>query len=464
VRRGALILVAVAVFGACSSSGSSSSSRARSPGPGPVLHVVTQNILHGNACATDTDLCRIGARVDLFAKQLEVGGCPEIVGVEEANPRFVKEARRALPSVCGGRYRIVYDGDPSEDREVVLTTDPILGSERTHVAGPLRTAYWVRVKSAAGPVDVVVTHLASDSDNGPCDRTTCPPPCQATDQIGTCGGRLAAAFLDRKRDPHSVAIFMGDLNAHPNDETVKALLADGYVDTFAAVGNAECDPKTGVNCTSGRVDTSLVDLTNPNAKESERIDYVFLAPTPRCRVGKPSGVFAPSGRPVGKNGLVFPSDHAGVEATMACSTSPSDLAAATVVVTTSTTAVSATTVAPATAAAITQAYKTVLQGATTSVATRVASLEDGETLRDSLAKQLQDEKAVLPDITVRIDSMKQTGADRVDLTYTILLKGVSVLDHLPGAAVRVGDKWLMARTTYCAVARQGQSTIPEGCG
>jgi endonuclease/exonuclease/phosphatase family metal-dependent hydrolase len=452
----------VALFGACSSG--AGPSRDAASGSPVTLHVVTQNILHGNACPTATDFCRVDDRVDLFAQQLAVGGCPEIVGVQEANPRFVKAARRALPGVCGNRYRIVSDGDPSEDREVVLTTDPVLGSERTHLAGPLRTAYWVRLKSAAGPVDLVVTHLSSGTDNGPCDRETCPPPCKVTDEVGLCGGRMAAAFLDRKRGPRSVAIFMGDLNSVPTDETIKALLADGYVDTFTAVGNTECNPKTGVNCTSGRIDTSMIDLTNPNAKETERIDYVFIAATPRCRAVKPSGVFAAHGGPGGRGGLVFPSDHAAVEATISCNTSAADLAAATPVPTTSTTArAGGTTVSPETAAAVTNAYRTVLQGATTPVAVRVAALEDGARLRNSLAKQLEEQKAVLPDITIRIDSMKQTTADRVDLTYTILLKGVSVLDHLPGAAVRVAGKWLMARTTYCAVARQGQSTIPEGC-
>jgi endonuclease/exonuclease/phosphatase family metal-dependent hydrolase len=429
-----------------------------------VVRVVTQNILHGNACPTSTDLCQIGDRVDLFARQLAADSCPEIVGVQEANTRFVTEAHRALAGICGDRYQIVYDGDPSEDREVVLTTDPVLGSERTHLAGPLRTAYWVRVKSSAGPVDVVVTHLASGSDNGPCDRDTCPPPCKATDEVGLCGARMAAAFLDRKRGPHSVAILMGDLNAQPTDETVEVLRDAHYVDTFAAAGNAECDPKTGVNCTSGRVDTSMVDLTNPKAKEQERIDYVFLAPTPRCRVAGPSGLFAAEGGPVDSSGVVFPSDHTGVEATIACTTSADDLAAATVVATTATTAPpKTTTVDPAIAADITAAYRTVLQGATTPVAARVAALEGGAQLRNAMTKQLDEQKTVLPDITVRIDSMKQTTPDRVDLTYTILLKGVSVLDHLPGAAVNVDGRWVMARTTFCAVARQGQTTIPEGC-
>ena len=38
-----------------------------------------------------------------------------------------------------------------------------------------------------------------------------------------------------------------------------------------------------------------------------------------------------------------------------------------------------------------------------------------------------------------------------------------VLDHLPGAAVRVGDQWLVTRRTYCDISTQGQPEIPPPC-
>ena len=75
----------------------------------------------------------------------------------------------------------------SLDREVVLTTLPVLGQERTRLAGPLRTALWVRVSAGVGVVDLVSSHLASSSDDRPCDARTCPPPCQIDEMVGLLG-------------------------------------------------------------------------------------------------------------------------------------------------------------------------------------------------------------------------------------------------------------------------------------
>jgi hypothetical protein len=64
---------------------------------------------------------------------------------------------------------------------------------------------------------------------------------------------------------------------------------------------------------------------------------------------------------------------------------------------------------------------------------------------------------------VRLDEVRLLGADRADVVYTLLLDGNAVLDHLPGAAVRAGARWLVTRRTYCEVATQGQTAIPEPC-
>jgi endonuclease/exonuclease/phosphatase family metal-dependent hydrolase len=437
----------------------------RGSGPSEPLRVVTQNILHGNACQPQTDFCHIGGRVALFARQLQANGCPELVALQEANRRTDAELHKSLPGVCNGRYTIVWDNDPSEDRELVLTTDPVLSSERVRTAGPLRTAYWVRVKGAAGPVDLVTTHLASSSDDGVCDRDTCPPPCRLTDTLNTCQGREAAALLERKRLPQSVAILAGDLNAHPDELTIRALRAQGFTDTFVAAGNAECNKKTGVNCTSGRVDTSMVDLKNPNAKQYERIDYVFLARTPRCAVVAPTGVFAAKGGPVGPDGIVFPSDHSGVQATFECTTSSSDLAAAQpVATTTTTTRPGGTAVAPADAAAITAAYNTVFHGVATTPEQRARAIQDGSRVLDTLKNELKQQAKLLAGVSVRIDGMQQVDPHTVDVTYTILLNGNPVLDHLPGQAFEVGGRWLVARRSFCELAKLSNgSKIPKGC-
>ena len=91
VRRVArAVTVGVAIVGlvACSSDGSDSSNDDADGRP-ETLHVVSQNILHGNACPPDSDLCDVRDRVALFTVQLEVAGCPELVAIQEANPRIV---------------------------------------------------------------------------------------------------------------------------------------------------------------------------------------------------------------------------------------------------------------------------------------------------------------------------------------------------------------------------------------
>jgi hypothetical protein len=86
-------------------------------------------------------------------------------------------------------------------------------------------------------------------------------------------------------------------------------------------------------------------------------------------------------------------------------------------------------------------------------------------LRESLIARYSDPgiQAIADQIRVRIDSMTQTSDDRVEVVYSILLDESAVLDHLPGAAVREGDQWLVSRRTYCEVATQGLDTIPEPC-
>jgi hypothetical protein len=70
-------------------------------------------------------------------------GVPSSSACQEVNPRIAKELRARLPKICSGRYDLVTDADPGNDREVVLSTLPVVGSRRFHLAGPLRTALWV---------------------------------------------------------------------------------------------------------------------------------------------------------------------------------------------------------------------------------------------------------------------------------------------------------------------------------
>lgn len=464
-RTSGLIAISVMVLVASCSSGSDAKN-ATNEKPTKTTNVATvrivnQNLLHGTACPADSNRCQLPARVALFSRQLVRGECPELVAIEEANRQTVRALRRHLPGPCG--YRLAWDDDPGQDREVVLSTLPILRVERRPLAGPLRTALSVQVAAPVGAVDLVATHLASSSDDRPCDTSTCPPPCRATDTLNTCQGRQAVAFLHEQRRPRSVAVLAGDVNAKPGEPTIEAITAAGMVDTHLAAGTAECNPTTGTNCTSGRADDALTDLTDPASTQTERIDALFLVPTARCRVVRPTGVFAPRGGPVAEDGIVFPADHAAVIATISCRVSASDRALARIVAsTTTTTTTGEGAVSSRNRAAVTAAF-TNLFAPNPDADVQLSTLENGAALRESFIVRKQQVGDLATKTSVRIESFDGQSSDVVRLTFSILLDGNVVLDHLPGQAKLVDGRWLVSTATYCQVATLGVSTIPEPC-
>ncbi len=458
-----LALVGSACSGSDEPSVDSSTSSPAAP-TDTAVRVVSINLLHGTACAEDSDRCDLPARVDLFVQQLAAATCPELVSVQEANERTVEELRARLPEVCDDAYEIVWDDDPSLDREVVLSTVPVVGSRRLRLAGPLRTAFWIRARTDVGLVDYFSTHLASSSDDRPCDDATCPPPCETSDSVNTCQMRQVIDEATLVADEAAVVVIGGDLNARPDEPTITALRDAGFIDTHLLAGNAECDSATGTNCTSGRVDDSLVDLQDPTSRQAERIDYLFVGASRECTAAAGTGLF--NAEPA-SGSLAHPSDHTGVVAVLSCTTDDGHRSAATTATRPTT---PPTSVAPGggppddeTAAAITEAFNTLFAGTVSDPEVKITALEDAELLRESFFEMYERTKEIASRIVIRIDAITMVDADHANVTYTLLLDGAAVLDHLPGAAVRVDGRWLVARRTYCDVATQGATEIPEPC-
>jgi len=442
------------------------------PARAATVSVVSQNLLHGIACAPDTNRCDLPSRVRLFTRQLADADCPQLVGIQEANAQTAELLAADLPGVCGGRYTIVNDGDDGVDREVVLTTLPVLGSARTRLAGPLRTATWVRVAADVGVVDYVTTHLASSSDDRPCDTATCPPPCTATEMIQVCQARQTAAFAAEHAAPDGVLVVGGDLNAPAGSPTLAVFTDAGLVDSHVAARNTECGTAgAGVSCTSGREDSSLADMSDPASVQTERIDFVLFRDDRDCAPAAPTGLFneAPADRSIG--GLAFPSDHTGVIATLACPTTDAQRRAATAATVPTTTTVPGSAapgagpggVDPTTRAAVGEAYSTVFDGTVTDPERKLAAVEDGPRIRDFFLQSFEQTKDISSRIVVRVDDVTPVDGATVAVTYTLLLDGSPVLDHLPGRAVRVDGTWLVSRRTFCDVATQGASAIPPAC-
>ncbi len=457
---GWLLLVVLALATACSADDGTGD---RGSTDDPTVTVVSQNLLHGTACPDDSDRCDLPDRVDLFVQQLAAAGCPPLVSIQEANQETVAELEAAMGDGCTADYAIVGDDDPSLDREVVLSTEPVLGSRRIHLAGPLRTALWVRVASDVGMVDYVSSHLASSSDDRPCDEATCPPPCEGDDTLNTCQARQLVQFAAEVADPEAVVVVGGDLNAQPGGPTIEAITGAGFVDTHLAAGNGECEPTTGDECTSGRIDDALTDLVDPTSIQTERIDFLFVDEGRSCVPVDPTGLF--NAEPA-EGELAHPSDHTGVQATLRCPTSADQVETAT---TATVPDVTTTTGAPTagvdadTEAAVTQAFTNLFDGSVTDVEVKLDSLESADDLRPYFLESYEATREVAADIRVRIDAIEAVDATTAAVTYTLLLDGDAVLDHLPGEAVLVDGRWLVSLRTYCDVSTQGAEVIPEPC-
>ena len=262
-------------------------------------------------------------------------------------------------------------------------------------------------------------------------------------------------------------IVAGDLNAQPDEPTIDVVTDAKFTDSHLAAGNAECDTDTGDQCTSGRIDDALTDLTNPSSQQTERIDYIFLGGERDCEAVDPTGLFNGEPATPGDDGLVFPADHTGVEATIECSTTDAQRESAPDATVASTapptTGESGGEADEETVAAITDSFSALFGGDVTDVEQKLAALEDADILRPYFLDSYEQQRDIASGITVRIDDVGVVDSTHADVTYTLLLDGSPVLDQLPGAAIKIDDKWLVTRRTYCDVSTTGATEIPPPC-
>ncbi|HEX6311452.1 MAG TPA: endonuclease/exonuclease/phosphatase family protein, partial [Acidimicrobiia bacterium] len=258
--------------------------------------------------------------------------CPEVVGLQEVSTR-VYELLEELPAVDECGYELVLPKPKAIDHELVLTTLPADGTKVVKLSG-FRTASRVRLESDLGPVVLVVTHQDGDLDpdepgaDATCKKKTCPAVCRPGTPFLACQTTVAADLAERVGPERAVRILMGDFNVTPASGRYQMLVEDDWIDTHLAGGNPECDPGTGTGCTSGRQDDAVDDLRDPNALQSQRIDYIFVKPPRGCEPvfdpaadadgdGLGTGIWDD---PVvdGPGGIVFVSDHSGLSLDLSC--------------------------------------------------------------------------------------------------------------------------------------------------
>ncbi len=304
--------------------------------PDDDLTAANQNILHGLICPADTDNCRFPERAALFFQWVEAAGCPDVVLLQEVRETQVPLLLAALPAVCGGAYRAIYDPLNRIDDAMILARDAPVRVEIVPLYGNFRNVLHARLDHPLGPVDVFTTHLASSSDGAqaPC-AADCPADCVAAGAVTRrqCQAVQVARLVEARHDTPTPALVAGDFNEEPGSFVHAQFTMRGWSDTHLAAGNPECDPATGVGCTSGRVDDTLSELESPASNEVERIDFIFLTPAPGCAVepagdpdgdGTSTGLFAHQPNPFAPTCGPAPapvcwlSDHVGTQLDLGC--------------------------------------------------------------------------------------------------------------------------------------------------
>jgi len=316
LRGSAIVLVVAAVLVVAPTAAAAKAAKASAK---PVA-IVTMNLLHGLFCPAETDSCQAPDRVQLFGDWLERVGCPDLVGIQEVGPRLGELLPDEVPTWCDGDYTIAWAASAMPDREMVLTRLPIVEQGALDIANVPWEAYWVRARSPQGPVDFLTAHFASSSNNPACTVANCPPVCPIGMSTNECHGVEVADFLSQRKGA-ALTVVGGDLNATPDDPTLTHLRDAKFVDAWLGSGKPECDATHRAGCTGGGTapDPWVGMNTRQGASFDERIDYVWVKPGRGCQVRSTAKGFATTPAPKPVNGMWWPSDHAGVFATLRCS-------------------------------------------------------------------------------------------------------------------------------------------------
>ena len=271
------------------------------------------NVLHGFDCdsqQTDTQQCRVSERIALLREHLIAQECPDIITLQEVINRDFAPTAQAQPvesildlikgelpnleAACGFRYQMIYEplltvALSEVDEELILSRYPVLQTGTRILYGPLynettgalifaRHVLHARVDHPTGELDIFNTHLASGSDFATrlCGEDFCPKECNRNDTARACQAKQLTLFVDQTRGRNNLALIAGDFNAVTGSSEYLTVTNAGWLDSHLAAGQAECDPTTGLECTSGR-NSSLKDIENPALDLRRRIDYIFVA-------------------------------------------------------------------------------------------------------------------------------------------------------------------------------------------
>lgn len=298
------------------------------------LRAVSLNVLHGlplpGSCAQDSDACNAPTRLQLLWEAIESARCPEVIALQEIGPRQRELIPELLPELCDGAYTLLFSDQQIADQEMILTMLPVRDDSFVDLSGLPWTAHWALLDAGGIDVAVFATHYASSALNPPCMSgdafADCSDVCPEGIETGSCNALETLEFLDAARDEAVVELVLGDLNKPLDDPRIALLTDAGFVDTWIAAGNAECNPETGEGCTCCvNGDSALDGLDEADQSFGSRIDFVLARLADGCELtldtsddrdadGVGTGLFAVGPVDPTRDGLVWFSDHHGVQA------------------------------------------------------------------------------------------------------------------------------------------------------
>ncbi|MDZ4278999.1 MAG: endonuclease/exonuclease/phosphatase family protein, partial [Dehalococcoidia bacterium] len=189
--------------------------------------------------------------------------------------------------------------------QMTLTKLNVLSSEN-HFIGGVRAVHRVTVETDDGPVDVYNAHLEGSG------AVTDAGEEEAVIEIENVLG-----FIEESRTEGAPVILAGDLNAEPDESSIRRLLDAGFVDVLAEAGDPTCEQPGDPGCTSGTI--PLGD--NPENLTDHRIDYIFvMSGEDRAADIKEAALFLNQPVDIGGGRLLWASDHIGVRAVLELNT------------------------------------------------------------------------------------------------------------------------------------------------
>lgn len=308
----------------------------------PDVRVASLNVLHGLTCPPESSDCRLADRQDLLFDWLESIDCPDVVMLQEiTGPRVIAAVTERVAARCDAVYQVLVPPSPL-GQNFILTRHPVLQTNEDRLMAGLRILWHAQIDHPTGIVDVFNTHLAAGIDLQPCDAA-CPQECRdaGAQNSRECQAIQVARLTRERAAPASLRILGGDFNANPESFVYDHIVEEnGWIDTYAAAGNPECDPDTGIGCTSGREDADLRDMESPANGVRSRIDYLFVqlpvsGGNASCRYaldshrdddsdGLATRIFADDPNPFAltcgpqPEAICWPSDHEGMQADINC--------------------------------------------------------------------------------------------------------------------------------------------------